>query len=90
MKMDLGVIIAYILGIIILFILGRMFSVNLKQVLKILFRVLFGGIVIFITNIILGYIGFKIPLNILSAAIVGFLGLPELALLAALKLLLSA
>jgi len=89
MKMDLGVLIAYIIGIIILFLLGRMFSVNLKQVLKILFRVLLGGIVVFIINIIGGYAGFKIPLNILSAAIVGFLGLPGIALLAALKLLLN-
>ncbi|MEG6614632.1 pro-sigmaK processing inhibitor BofA family protein [Pseudoclostridium thermosuccinogenes] len=90
MALDYGVLIAYILGIIVLFILGRMFSIPLKQVLKVLAKVLMGGVVIFGINIIGSFWGFKIALNVISAAVVGFLGLPGLILMVALKFLLSA
>jgi inhibitor of the pro-sigma K processing machinery len=74
-------------GIIFLFFIGRLFLVPLKILLKLLYNCILGAILLIVVNFIGRTFGFFIPLNIFSAALVGFLGIPGLLLLAALKVL---
>lgn len=81
------VILAYIVGIILLFILGRLLIVPLKEVFKLLLNTFAGAIAILCANLIGSLLGFHIALNIYSAFIVGFLGIPGFILLIILRLL---
>lgn len=81
MAVDYGVLIAYAVGIIFLLIIGRLFLVPMRFILKLVYNALIGGIVLVIINYLGGYFGFHLPFNILTAFLVGFLGLPGIILL---------
>lgn len=81
MAVDYGVLIAYAVGIIFLLIIGRLFLVPMRFILKLIYNALIGGIVLVIINYFGGYFGFHLPFNILTAFLVGFLGLPGIILL---------
>ena len=51
------------------------------MIFKILLNTLLGFVVLFIINLIGTIFGFSIPINLISALVVGFLGLPGLILL---------
>ena len=87
MQLSYEIILAYMVGIIFLFFIGRLFLVPLKILLKLLYNCILGAILLIVVNFIGRTFGFFIPLNIFSAALVGFLGIPGLLLLAALKVL---
>lgn len=63
--------------IIGLLIIGKIFSVPLKAIFKLILNSVLGGILIFIINIIGGTFGFHIGLNLATAIIVGILGIPR-------------
>lgn len=75
--MEANTIITYLACIFFLFIVGRIFIVPLKVILKLIFNSIIGGILIFIINLIGGIFSFHIGLNILTAIIVGILGVPR-------------
>ncbi|HEY9063130.1 MAG TPA: pro-sigmaK processing inhibitor BofA family protein [Pseudobacteroides sp.] len=87
MDLSYEMILAYMVGIIFLFFIGRIFLVPLKIILKLVYNCLLGAILLVAINFIGKTFGFTIPLNIFSAALVGFLGIPGMLLLVALKLL---
>jgi len=87
LQLSYEIILAYMVGIIFLFFIGRLFLVPLKILLKLLYNCILGAILLIVVNFIGRTFGFFIPLNIFSAALVGFLGIPGLLLLAALKVL---
>ena len=66
------IIITYILAILILFGVLKLFGVSMKIIARFIFNALVGGIVISLINLF----GANITLTWLSAAIVGFLGVP--------------
>ncbi len=67
-----------ILGCIIgLWILGKVFSIPLKAVMKLIGNSVLGGLLIFIINLIGGNFGFHIGLNIGTSILVGVLGIPR-------------
>lgn len=66
------VIITYILAIFILFGVLKLFGLSMKIIMKFIFNALVGGIVISLINLF----GANITLTWLTAAIVGFLGVP--------------
>jgi inhibitor of the pro-sigma K processing machinery len=90
MTMDYKVMIAYILGIILLFLLGRLLVIPLKAVLKLVLNAVIGGIVLIVINFIGELFRYHIALNIISALIVGLLGIPGVLLLVVLKLIFHA
>lgn len=57
----------------------------IKVVLKTLFNILLGGIIIGIINLVGGLIGFHIAMNAVSAFVAGTLGIPGVALLIIIK-----
>lgn len=87
MAIDYSVILAYIFGIIFLFVIGRILLVPMKIVLKFIYNALIGGIILLGINFIGNLVGFNIALNIVTALVVGILGLPGIILLVILKFL---
>lgn len=85
--MNINTIGTFIICIILLFILGKIFIWPLKKILKLILNSIFGGILIYIINIIGMNFGFHIGLNILTAIIVGILGIPGAILLVFLKII---
>ena len=76
-----------ILGcIIVLWIIGKIFSVPLKALFKLIINSVLGGLLIFIINLIGAVWNFHIGLNIVTAILVGVLGIPGAVLLVILKL----
>ena len=86
--MDINVIITFLACIIILFIFGKIFIIPLKSIVKLIINSFLGGICIYIINMVGGNFGFHIGLNIITAMLVGFLGLPGAGLLILLKIIL--
>lgn len=79
-------IIIYVACICFIFLLGRFFIVPIKTILKLIINSIFGGVLIYIINIIGGTYGFHIGLNLVTAICIGILGVPGSILLVALKL----
>ena len=76
-----------IIGCIVVFlVIGKIFSVPLKAILKLVGNSILGGILIFIINSIGGAFEFHIGLNVVTAILVGILGIPGAILLIVLKI----
>lgn len=76
-----------ILGcIVVLWIVGKIFSAPLKALFKLIVNSVLGGLLIFIINLIGSAWGFHIGLNVVTAVLVGILGIPGAILLIILKL----
>ena len=72
--------------IVVLWIIGKIFSVPLKALFKLIINSVLGGLLIFIINLIGVVWNFHIGLNIVTAILVGILGIPGAVLLVILKL----
>lgn len=85
MALDINMVLIYGFGIILLFIIGRAFLMPMKIISKLVLNTLLGAAGLFIINYIGGFFGFHIALNIVTALITGFLGVPGVVLLILLK-----
>lgn len=83
MSTEIGILLAYALGIFALYVVGYMFLVPLKIILRLVINSVAGALSIILVNLIGSFWGIHISLNILSALIVGILGVPGVILLAA-------
>ena len=81
MGVDIGVFLTYAGMVILIFLVGKIFLWPLKMILKLAANSLIGGLTILVINAIGAGFGIFIPLNMLSALIVGALGIPGAALL---------
>lgn len=66
------IILTYIISVVILFAVLKVIGLSMKIIARFIFNALIGGIVISIINLF----GANITLTWISAAIVGFLGVP--------------
>ena len=64
-----------------IFIIGKILLFPLKKILKLVFNTLIGAAIIYIINLIGASFGFHIGLNIITALVVGILGIPGAILL---------
>lgn len=87
MDINYGTILAYAIGIIILFLMGRVLLVPMKVIIKLVYNALLGALALIAINLVGGLVGFHIPFNLITAFIVGLLGIPGLVLLIILKLM---
>ena len=87
--MDTNTIITYLACICLLFLFGRIFILPIKNILKLVFNSVLGGFFIYIINLFGSAFGFHIGLNIVTAALVGLLGLPGAVLLIVIKLIIG-
>jgi len=72
-----------------LFLIGRIFILPIKKILKLVFNSILGGILIYIINLVGSNFGFHIGVNVLTAMIVGILGITGAAILIILKLVIG-
>jgi inhibitor of the pro-sigma K processing machinery len=79
--MPLPIIAAYAVGILLILLLGRLLVIPLKIVLKLIYNGLVGGLVLWLVNLVGSLMGFSLPITVWTALLVGFLGLPGVALL---------
>ena len=56
--------------ICILFLIGKIFIIPIKKILKLVFNSVFGGILIWLINLIGGVWGFHIGLNVFTSVLV--------------------
>jgi inhibitor of the pro-sigma K processing machinery len=87
MTIKLSVLFAYVIGILVLFLLGRASLLPMKIIVKLLYNTIIGGIILLFINLIGGVFNYHIALNLFSALVVGFLGIPGVILLVILKFL---
>ena len=87
MGVQMGVFLTYVGAIVLIFLVGKIFLWPLKLVLKLAASSVIGGLAILIINALGAGFGLMIPLNLISAAIVGVLGLPGVMLLLILTLI---
>ncbi|NLK00913.1 MAG: pro-sigmaK processing inhibitor BofA [Clostridia bacterium] len=88
MNVELGQIlfgVAFIL--FLLLIVGRILVKPLRMLIKLIFNSMLGLFMLLGFNIIGGYFGMTIPINLITVLLTGLLGLPGLILLIALKIL---
>lgn len=79
-QLDYGMLAAYAVGIILLYIIGKSVSAPLKFFGKLVFNLIVGSVILIFINYLGGYINFHIGLNVVTALIVGFLGIPGVVL----------
>ncbi|MBU2703762.1 inhibitor of the pro-sigma K processing machinery [Sporomusaceae bacterium BoRhaA] len=87
--LDLNVILAYLFGIILILFVGKIFLMPLKLVFKLLYNGVVGGIMLYVINFIGIHFGFTIALNPVTALVAGFLGIPGIVLLILFKIFIN-
>ena len=85
--METNSIITFLVCIIILFIIGKIFILPLKKILKLVLNSVFGGVLIYVINLVGAAFQFHIGLNIGTSIFVGILGVPGAVFLIILKLM---
>ena len=81
MGVQMGVFLTYVGAIVLIFLVRKIFLWPLKIVLKLAASSLIGGLAILLINWLGAGFGVLIPLNLISAVIVGVLGIPGVVLL---------
>lgn len=84
--MDTNMLLIYIACIIGIFIVGKIFIVPIKLIIKLITNSILGAILLYIINLIGGIWGLHIGINVITALIVGILGIPGAILLTILQL----
>ncbi|MDO4545929.1 MAG: pro-sigmaK processing inhibitor BofA family protein [Bacillota bacterium] len=74
--MEVSIFLVYAAGLMAIYFLGRLLIVPIKTILKLLVNSLIGGVLLFLCNLFGGGLGIFLPLNMITAAIVGLLGIP--------------
>ncbi|NLA26087.1 MAG: pro-sigmaK processing inhibitor BofA [Firmicutes bacterium] len=87
--LDWNLLAAAVFGLLMFLLLSRIFFKPLKYILRTLLWTALGGVIIYLYNFAGALWGLAIGLNIISAFVVGIMGLPGLGALIALKYLFS-
>ena len=81
-------ILAFFLGLALLYLIGWLLLVPMKFLWRLLAGSILGGLSLWLVNQFGWLLGFVVPINPFTALAAGFLGLPGVALVVALMLLL--
>ncbi len=88
--MDYTAVAAALFAAFVLYVLGRALAVPLKLAGLVLYRTLLGGVALLAINLVGRWLGLHLPVNPISSAVAGLLGLPGIGLLFALQRVLAA
>lgn len=83
--MTLNTVIIFLFGIILLYILIKALAVPLKYLGMLIVNVILGGLGLWLVNVFGGAIGIQLGINLVTAAVVGVLGVPGVLLLVTLQ-----
>jgi len=78
----------FIGAVVAVFIILKILAWPIKKIVKILINIAIGAVLLFVINYIGGYFNFMIPINWVSALVVGILGIPGVVILAVLQFIL--
>lgn len=81
--METGIFLIYTACLLMIYFFGRMLVVPLKYLLRLLGNSVAGGLALILINVLGGGIGIFVPINIVTAVVVGLTGVPGLLLLVA-------
>lgn len=85
--MDVKMLLIYVTCIIGIIIIGKIFIVPIKIICKLMINSILGVILLYIINLVGSMWGLHIGINVITALIVGILGIPGAILLTILKIL---
>jgi inhibitor of the pro-sigma K processing machinery len=88
-SLELNVIIAYAFGIVLIYLVGRMLTMPIRIVFKLIYNGIVGGVMLWIVNFVGAYFNFTIGINPITALVAGFLGIPGVILLILFKLFIN-
>ncbi|MBO8142386.1 MAG: pro-sigmaK processing inhibitor BofA family protein [Firmicutes bacterium] len=87
--MEVHVVVAYVFGIVLLYLITRVLLVPVRILLRLVYNVLLGAALLVFVNFVGTHVlGIYLPVNPVTALVVGFLGIPGIILLVALQHLL--
>lgn len=78
----------FIGAVVAVFIILKILAWPLKKIIKMLINIGVGALLLVLVNYIGGYFNFMIPINWVSALVVGILGIPGVIILAILQFIL--
>ncbi|ADG80970.1 pro-sigmaK processing inhibitor BofA [Thermincola ferriacetica] len=84
-----GAVLAFTIGLLILIVVGNVLVVPLKYVVKFVANGVLGGILLWLVNLVGAGFSLHVPINIVTALIAGFLGIPGVIMLIGLRLILA-
>lgn len=85
--MDTNAIITFLACVAVLFLFGRVLVVPIKTILKVVVNSLLGAVLIYIINLIGANYNFHIGINIVTALVVGILGVPGAGFIVIMRLI---
>lgn len=77
----------FIGAIIAVFIILKILAWPIKKIIKIVINIVVGGLLLMLVNLIGSNFGFQLPINWITALVVGILGIPGLIVIVILTLL---
>ena len=78
----------FIGAVVAVFIILKILAWPIKKIIKILINIAIGAVLLLIVNYVGGFFNFMIPINWVSALVVGILGIPGVVILAILQFIL--
>ncbi len=84
---DVGLILAYSAGIMIVFMISWIFVTPLKFLGRLILNSLLGAVFLILFNLVAQYFNFHIGVNLMTAMMLGILGIPGFIAILLLKLL---
>jgi inhibitor of the pro-sigma K processing machinery len=89
LDIDLNIILAFVFGLMVLYLLARILVYPMRILAKVVGNSLVGAVLLMIFNLLGGLVGLSVGVNVVSALVVGFLGLPGLITLLIIQGILS-
>lgn len=87
--LDFNSILAFAFAALLLYLIARILLVPFKLIIKLVINALVGGVLLVIFNFVGAPLGLNVGINVITALVVGFLGIPGLILLILIQLILG-
>lgn len=82
----MGAFLGYAIAILAIVLIGKIVSFPIRVIIKLIINGLMGGLILFILNFFGDLIGLHVGINVFSALIAGFFGVPGVVFLIILSL----
>ncbi len=87
--LDFNSVMAFAFAALLVYLIARILLVPFKLIVKLVLNALIGGVLLVFFNLIGSPLGFSVGINIITALVVGFLGIPGLILLIIIQIILG-
>ncbi len=87
--LDFNSVLAFAFAALLLYLIARILLVPFKLIIKLVINALIGGVLLIIFNLLGAPLGLHVGINVITALVVGFLGIPGLILLILIQLILG-